>query len=436
MSSTRQLFRKVGFVNNVSSTNQPAVNLVASPVLTSSYILTLPSAVPTATGQSLISDTSGNLSWGAASGVVSTFNATTNPVSTATNVTGLVFTTASTQLNVFVAVNATTNIYAVYQLFAYQKGSNSSWGLAYSINGDTDTDPNISFSITSTGQVQYVMGTVTGFSSLVVMWTLGTAVSNTLTSLSLSSSLNVGGLSTLIDTTGRSLTLANAAGTGSTNSTGGLFLNIAAQTWTDTATAASSTATNNFHASYLAVPTLAATNTSVVTPIASTLTISGPPTAGTNTTITNAYAMNVASGLSNFAGGMVANNLAFKGVGSGSNFSVAANGIIVFPAILYDRTSAYTISTGKWTIGQNGIYDVSISIYLTSSSTTAIQVYQNGTPVGNLCQIQSDTARFNIVGTNKFKFSKADIIWLMSTAAITIYAQDTGTSQMTCTLIS
>lgn len=68
--------------------------------------------------------------------------------------------------------------------------------------------------------------------------------------------------------------------------------------FTDTSTAASSTATANFSGVYLGTPTLNSSNTAVTTTLANTLTIAGPPTAGTNETITNAYALNILSGTS------------------------------------------------------------------------------------------------------------------------------------------
>ncbi len=71
-------------------------------------------------------------------------------------------------------------------------------------------------------------------------------------------------------------------------STGG-YLNIAASTFTDNATAASGTATS-WAAHAVQRPTLAATNTSVTTTDATTLYVANVPAAGTNETITNAWA--------------------------------------------------------------------------------------------------------------------------------------------------
>ncbi len=334
MSNQRQTFRKIGITNNVSSTSQPAINLLANASLASSYNLTLPSTVPTVAGQSLISDTAGNLSWGSSSSTVSTFTGTSNPLTTATNVTGLLFTAASSQTTVYVAINATTSIYSLYNVRVYQKGSTTNWGIAYDVSCDTDdVDPQIIFTVTSTGQIQYTFPTtLPGFISLVMMWTLGTSVSNTLTSLALSSTLNVAGpstftagiqgtslnlsstfnvtgLATHVAMTGLSLALGNAASLGSVSSTVGTFFSLQNQTYTDSATAASSTAAGTFSASYLGIPTLAATNTAVTNTIASTLTIAGPPIAGSNTTLTNTYAFNVLTGNARFNTGYIIQSL-------------------------------------------------------------------------------------------------------------------------------
>lgn len=311
MSNSRKAFRKLALVNNASFTSTPSTNLLANPALATSYNLTLPSTTPTAPGQSLISDTNGLLSWGSATASVSTFTGTTNPLTTPTNVTGLQPTTTSSMISVYVTINASTNIYSLYNLKVYQKGSATSWGLAYDQVCDTDdVDPQVLFTVTSTGQIQYTLpNTIAGFTSIVFIWTLGTSVSNTLTSLSLSSTLNVTGLATHGAMTGLSLLLGNAAGSGAVSLTSAPYLIVQNQTYTDTVTVASGTTAGSFAGSYLGIPTLAATNTAVTTPIASTLTIAGAPVAGTNETITNAYALNVLGGNSIFGGNLNVNGV-------------------------------------------------------------------------------------------------------------------------------
>ena len=93
--------------------------------------------------------------------------------------------------------------------------------------------------------------------------------------------------------------IGQISGTPSTTTGGFIFVN--GNTYTDTSTAASGTATG-FNGTYFAAPTLRATNTGVTTTTASTVTIAGPPIAGTNETISTAYALNVLSGLAFFGG--------------------------------------------------------------------------------------------------------------------------------------
>jgi len=76
----------------------------------------------------------------------------------------------------------------------------------------------------------------------------------------------------------------------------GLLFHTDALTLTDNSTAASGTAAQDFMLWTVDQPTVAATNTSVTTTNASTVYIAAAPTAGTNMTLTNAYALNVAAG--------------------------------------------------------------------------------------------------------------------------------------------
>ena len=81
--------------------------------------------------------------------------------------------------------------------------------------------------------------------------------------------------------------------------TNGIQLQASSSTYTDTSTAASGTAASAVFNSF-ATPTLAATNLSVTTTDAATVYIQGAPTAGTNQTITNAYALWVDGGTVRF----------------------------------------------------------------------------------------------------------------------------------------
>lgn len=80
------------------------------------------------------------------------------------------------------------------------------------------------------------------------------------------------------------------------------LLGNSGSTYTDQVTAASSTAANSYSFNQIGQTTLNAKNTGVTTTTASSLLIAGPPVAGLNQTITNPYAVNVQSGVSNFSG--------------------------------------------------------------------------------------------------------------------------------------
>ncbi len=86
----------------------------------------------------------------------------------------------------------------------------------------------------------------------------------------------------------------------------GQLLHIDALTFTDGATSASGTASQNYASANLDVITLAATNSSVTTTRAATLNIAGAPAAGTNMTLTNSYALYVAGGATHLAGAVTA----------------------------------------------------------------------------------------------------------------------------------
>ena len=86
-----------------------------------------------------------------------------------------------------------------------------------------------------------------------------------------------------------------------TPATTGSYFNIAAATFTDSATAGSGTAAA-FAAFAFQRPTLAATNATVTTTAAATVYIANAPAAGTNQTLTNAYALWIDDGLVRFDG--------------------------------------------------------------------------------------------------------------------------------------
>ena len=125
---------------------------------------------------------------------------------------------------------------------------------------------------------------------------------------------------------------------------------------TDSNTSGSGTASKYNQVSIEAI-TLAATNASVTTTTASTLYISGAPTAGTNQTLTNAYALHVDAGTVQFDGDLkVGGDLTITGddltmttntsgaalIGDGTNF----NPVVISGDISIGTTGTAAIGSG------------------------------------------------------------------------------------------
>lgn len=113
-----------------------------------------------------------------------------------------------------------------------------------------------------------------------------------------------------------------------TPSANGSQLLLAAATFTDSATAASGTASTYVGASFSA-PTLAASNTGVTTTNVQNVRISGPVNSGTNETITNDYGLYIASNNVVSSGGTVTNatSLAvFTPTGASNNYTAVFSG--------------------------------------------------------------------------------------------------------------
>lgn len=89
------------------------------------------------------------------------FTSSTNPVATATNVTGLLVSNTNTRTFkalVAVTVSATTNVYQLYELIGINNATG--WFFNQEVFGTVSTG--VTFSITSGGQVQYTQTAVTG----------------------------------------------------------------------------------------------------------------------------------------------------------------------------------------------------------------------------------------------------------------------------------
>lgn len=178
----------------------------------------------------------------------------------------------------------------------------------------------------------------------------------------------------------------------SISSTTGALLTVPAGTVTDTATAASGSLTQ-FHGAYFGVPTLAATNTGVTTTAASTLTVAGAPVAGTNETLTAAYALQVLAGSSRFLGSVIlgAGTVSPYAVWTGT-VSVNNATVTIVPstpsttrgAALYSSIN----SSGYIYVVTGGVYAVSIGVGESGSNyngsvVTANVISSGGDSIGS-----------------------------------------------------
>lgn len=374
------------------SSTTSTVSLLAPSGVMTNYSLTLPTSTPAVTGQALISDTSGNLSWGNSGGAAtqSTFSGANN-VTTPTNVTGLTVTSSPTIIPIYVSVNASNSLFGIITIRVYYNTTTSTYYLDSDTIGDNTL---VRFDVTATGQIVYNSANYAGFTSLTFLWFAPyTPVASVTSSLNLSGSLNVG----------TSSNFATTSISGSPSSTSGSLVFIQGNTFTDTSTAASGTAAA-FNATLFGAPTLAASNTSVITTNASTLAIAGPPTAGTNETITNAFAFNVLSGASKFSGpttfpgGIYDNAITNQPVPqlrcSGSFFvpsggtsvtisqsynvaSIVRNGVGNFTINFIQpmKSGNYVTCTGLNRVGTNDF----INIYSPSANSVFLEFFSGGT---------------------------------------------------------
>lgn len=136
--------------------------------VSSSYDITVPTAVATVNNSALISNTSGVTTWNqvnlASQGDINetSFTIANNTVSPS-SVTNFAFsngTVRSFEAIVSVYIDATTPLYEQFKVHGIQKASD--WVIDYSSVGDTSQ---IALSITSAGQIQYTSGNYTGFVS-------------------------------------------------------------------------------------------------------------------------------------------------------------------------------------------------------------------------------------------------------------------------------
>ena len=156
-----------------------------------------------------------------------------------------------------------------------------------------------------------------------------------------------------------------AEDTSGTPSAAGIALKVGAQTFEDTATAASGTATEMAF-NTINQPTLNAANTSVTTTDAYSLYLAGEPLEGTNQTITNSYALYVESGLTGFA-----NTLS---VDIANNRLIYTDGNQAADFVLTSDASG----TATWQTNEKAVNDLS-DVTITSVADNEVFAYNSGT---------------------------------------------------------
>ena len=234
-----------------------------------------------------------------------TYNASTDTL-TATNFSGALTGNAST---VTVTANNTTSA-TYYPMFATAAtGSlspNTDTGLTYNPSTGLLTTVGLTTSgtITSSGASAQLNCTglgvtlsPTGVSGVTIqptqgmlLWPQGT--SGGIDNCNIGASAPLAGTFTALTTRGSTnnpkLVLNNTAVSSTAWTTTGIGLRVQAATFTDTSSVAGTVAASHVHA--IAAPTMASTNAITVTD-AGTLYVAAAPTAGTNTTITNGWAI-------------------------------------------------------------------------------------------------------------------------------------------------
>lgn len=159
----------------------------------------------------------------------------------------------------------------------------------------------------------------------------------------------------------------------------GVALNLAAATYTDTSTGAG-TVTGPSAASWLGQPTFASTNAVTYTE-AATLYIQNAPAQGTNTTLTNPYALLVANGVVK-----IKTTTASSGVTSGA--LVVDGGVGVAGAVY--AGSMFSAGSAVLTAATIGNYGVST---ITAGTDTAVSTSTGAVTIWNTSTLQTITNR-------------------------------------------
>ena len=230
---------------------------------------------------------------------------------------------------------------------------------------------------------------------------------------------------------------ASGAATGNANIatvTGNLGIRAISSTYTDNSAAASATIANTaIHA--FGTPTLAAANTGVISTNAATFLIEGPPTAGTNMTITNGYALHVESGNALFAG-----NILGTLANGNSNVRIAtANGNVTLTAV--GNTTMTITGTGANVAGTVTATGVITGTNLIANGTNGTVFANSHTASGAVTGIVNVAATLGNLGfrSEAATYTDAAATGTQTNAAIHYLAQPTiggGTNAKTYTNIA
>lgn len=306
-----------------------------------------------------------NVNLGVSSMFSGSFSASNN-ISSAANVTGLTFANASIRsftatINVSIVVSSGTSLYSVYNLTGTQNASG--WSLYIETFGDT---VGITFSITSSGQVQYTSTNVSNFSSSTFTYSANQYVSSgtyTPTSLVTQGSYT-------IDT----LQVTNTTDSVSNVSNSGLYVlggaTVSKSLNVTTSISSASVFVNNSTISNI-VATATSSGSIAASTIAASTNITTASILASSTTISNIVATTISSGTfsaTTYTGGNL--NLS-------SNLSIGGNITVVNVTttnLVDTNISAGTLRTGTAT--------VTGSVIGTASQNTLGNLYTDSSFVG------------------------------------------------------
>ena len=329
------------------------------PSFTASNLISTSGTIPVSTFTNITKSNlvTSSVNLGISSMFSGSFSASNN-ISSAANVTGLAFANASIRsftatVNVSIVVSSGTSLYAVYNLTGTQNASG--WSLYIETFGDTT---GITFSITSSGQVQYTSTNVSNFSSSTFRYSVNQYVSSgtyTPTSLVTQGSYTIDTLQ-VVNTTSGLYVLGGATVSKSLNVT--------------TSISSASIFVNNSTISNI-VATATSSGSIAVSTIAASTNITTAIILASSTTISNIVATTISSGTfsaTTYTGGSLSLS---------SNLSIGGtlNIVNVTTTNLVDTNiSAGTLRTGTAT--------VTGSVIGTASQNTLGNLYTDSSFVG------------------------------------------------------